>query len=480
MALLAGLEAALPTPRPKRSAAHTACRYRRALLEELGVGHLPVVERDAPIAHPDLQWARSGAMALSGQAAGAPLLVPAPLAACAHGALAALRSLAPRPLPTDLDAAELLGERAALLGLRRRGRTAPGGSCRLLRSADGWLAVNLAREDDHGLIPAWLEAKPDQDPWPVVARRVRVENTRRLVERARLLGLPVAPVVRPARRSPAWLRIASCGPRRPPEPLARPLVVDLSSLWAGPLCGHLLQLAGAQVIKLESLRRPDGARRGNADFYALLNAGKASVALDFSAHSDRARLRQLLSKADIVVESSRPRALAQLGIDAEALVAETPGLTWLSITGYGRREPAAHWVAFGDDASAAAGLTALTGGGRSPLFCGDAIADPLTGLHGAVAALACWRRGGGALLDLALCDVVAHVLAFERGDASAEQTTRLTLRPAERDAMGASWIVDVNGRRELVRAPRARPSPGGARPLGADTSRTLHELDVRC
>ena len=114
-----------------------------------------------------------------------------------------------------------------------------------------------------------------------------------------------------------------------------------------------------------------------------------------------------------MIESSRPRALAQLGVDAAALVAERSDLVWVSVTAYGRGDPEGGWIGFGDDAGAAAGLAAETGDPGAPLFCGDAIADPLTGLHAAVATLAHLRAGRGALLELALRDVAAHVLAFD-------------------------------------------------------------------
>ena len=90
-------------------------------------------------------------------------------------------------------------------------------------------------------------------------------------------------------------------------------VVDLTALWAGPLCGDLLARGGAQVVKVESLGRPDGARRGPAAFFDQLNAHKRSVALDFTTTGGRARLAGLLVAADVVLESSRPRALDQLG-----------------------------------------------------------------------------------------------------------------------------------------------------------------------
>src|SRR4029453_19173112 len=97
-----------------------------------------------------------------------------------------------------------------------------------------------------------------------------------------------------------------------------PLVVDLSSLWAGPLCAHLLGLQGARVVKVESTGRPDGARRGPAAFFDLLHGGPRGVARDLRDPAGAACLRRLLAAADVVVEASRPRALRQLGIEAEA------------------------------------------------------------------------------------------------------------------------------------------------------------------
>ena len=188
-----------------------------------------------------------------------------------------------------------------------------------------------------------------------------------------------------------------------------------------------------------------------------MNGTKEQVALDLAAARGREQLRLLIERADIVVESSRPRALAQLGLDAASLVRALPGLTWVSITGYGRCEPEAGWVAFGDDAAVAAGLVAL-GSDGTPVFCGDAIADPLTGLHAAVAALASWLTGGGRLLDVALRNVAAYTRRFP---ATGEGTT-------------------AGSEGEPVRAPRARPLRGRAAAFGADTARVLGELGIPC
>jgi crotonobetainyl-CoA:carnitine CoA-transferase CaiB-like acyl-CoA transferase len=164
-------------------------------------------------------------------------------------------------------------------------------------------------------------------------------------------------------------------------------------------------------VKIESTQRPDGGRRGSPAFFERLSAGKAGESIDFSTRDGLARLRAHLESADIVIEASRPRALRQLGIDAEALVQARDGLTWISITGYGREEPEAHWIAYGDDAAVAGGLShALYAAAGQRLFVGDAIADPLTGLHAALAAMAALTSGGSRLLSIPMRDVVAHVV----------------------------------------------------------------------
>lgn len=417
--------------------------------------------------HPDLVWAGSGAMALTGFADGPPVLAPAPLASRAREVVQALAARAGTPALAALDGAALLGEHAAAFGSERRGRVSPGGSCRLLRAADRWLAVNLARADDVALLPAWLGDGDPSDPWAFVAARVARRPAEDVVARARLLGLPAAVAIAPEPVPPPWLRVAQRGPaaRRPPH--HAPLVVDLSSLWAGPLCGHLLQLAGARVVKVESTRRPDGARAGPAAFFDLLNAGKQSVALDLGAADGRRALARLVQRADIVIEASRPRAVAQFGIDAEALVATRPGVIWLSLTGYGRREPGIDWVAFGDDAAVAAGLAVATGAPDAPLFCGDAIADPLTGLHAALAAFEAWQAGESRLLDVSLRDVVAHGLGHAMPPVRAS-----VIRCRD------EWEVELAGVRAAVAPPRIRPAFGRARPLGADTAAVLAETEA--
>ncbi|WP_428311540.1 CoA transferase [Hydrocarboniphaga sp.] len=461
----------------KPAVEETARRYAGRLLSAAGLADAAGAV-ELPDEHPVVAAARCGLMMLTGDAGLEAELCPAPIAACADGVLAALAAVAPPAAFNGLRGSQLLTERAAITGHARNGAISPNGSCRLLRASDGRIALNLPRADDWGLLEAWLETEVGSG-WDGLAERVAVRSVGSLVERGRTLGLAVADAV-PFSTCGRGSRVAGgegllnglalsrpCGPPSPARGRGEkpPLVVDLSSLWAGPLCTHLLQCCGAEVIKIESLHRPDGARHGVAAFFDLMNAGKRSVALDFGSGEGRAALLALLRRADIVVEASRPRALRQLGIDAEALVAADPRKTWISLTGYGRTEPNAQWIAYGDDAGVAGGLSAqLHAATGRWLICGDAIADPLAGLHAAFAAWSGWQRGGGGLVDIALVDVVRGCADFETAGAP--------------HARRRQWMQQLIASRQRVQAPQARTAVRAAALLGADTDAVLAGLGI--
>ncbi len=295
----------------------------------------------------------------------------------------------------------LLVERAALLGHRGWGRWSAGTSCRLLRAADGWLAVNLARDDDFAAIPAWLDTEPGIEPWQQVTSSSASRPRQELIDRAVLLGLAVCEV--PAENAPprdvAALSVSAAGARgsRPAK------VVDLSSLWAGPLCGWYLARAGAEVVKIESLRRPDGARKGTPAFYQRLNAPKRLVELDLATSEGRGALRRSIDEADIVIDAARPRAMEGFGVDPDEQVHH--GTIWCSITGHGRRGEAGHRVAFGDDAAAGGGLVTYVD--AEPWFIGDAAADPIAGVTAALGALSLWATQRSGMVEVAMVDAVA-------------------------------------------------------------------------
>jgi len=456
-----------------------ADHYGACLLHSLGIATDAIDEALRDTADFELDaakdWAEAGLMWLTGDPSGPPVRASHAIASCARGAMNALRAVAGTEFAHSLDGAALLGERSQLLGFSRRGRVSVNGSCHLLRACDGTIALNLAREEDWRLLPAWLETEVLISQWDTLADVIAGRKVSPLLARGRLLGLPVAGC--PSSRArpetvPPWYRLCGDGRTTAVPPVARsPLVVDLSALWAGPLCSHLLLGAGARVIKVESTRRPDGARKACAEFFDLLNANKDSVILDLHSDAGQRQLRALLSVADIVIESSRPRALQQLGIDAQSWVDHCPGLIWISITGYGRREPQANWVAFGDDAAIAAGVMAdVSASGAEPVFCGDAICDPLTGMHAALAAMAFWHCGQGGLLDINLCDVAAHCKGFYE-----------TKNPGvvSRKEQDKHWQLALDDHHFDVQTPRARLATRRAAALGADTRRVLQEYHIR-
>jgi hypothetical protein len=281
-----------------------------------------------------------------------------------------------------------------------------------VRAADGWMAVNLAREEDRDLVPAWLGCEFGVEPWDAIEALAPGRGRRSLVADAEMLGLPaasVAEVVREdldapiARRGPGVARAAGGSLK----------AVDLSALWAGPLCGAVLAAAGAEVVKVESLARPDPTRTSTPEFFRRLNGAKSELGLDLRAADGQARLRDAILAADILITSARPRGVASIGLAIDELMAVHPGLVWVAISGYGWTGDNAERVAFGDDAAAAGGLVRWTAAGE-PHFLGDALSDPVTGLAAAAGALKAVLAGGGRLVDAALAGSAAGAAAVCR------------------------------------------------------------------
>jgi hypothetical protein len=314
-----------------------------------------------------------------------------------------------------VDVASLgISDREGQLQLDPPSRISCNRACRLVRAADGWIAANLAREEDQQLIPAWLHGEGDD--WDAIERVAPARTCADLLDDAVLLGLPVARVGEAASNgfAPPAIQLGEPSPRSD-GPLR---VVDLSALWAGPMCGEVLARIGAEVVKVESAARPDPTRQTMPDFYRRLNGAKRERTLDFAAPSGRAELNELFTDADMVITSARPRAFAGLGLDPAAVFAANPALVWVAITGHGWTGEAAGRVGFGDDTAAAGGLVRWTAEGE-PRFLGDALADPVTGLTAALAALRALETGGGVLVDVAMAASAAAAAALCRETAAA-------------------------------------------------------------
>jgi hypothetical protein len=285
------------------------------------------------------------------------------------------------------------------LKLEPPGRWSPNRHCQLVEAADGWIAVNLARDDDRAAVPAWIGCAPDDEPWAAIAATARGRSARDLLDQAVVLHLPVA-IVGEEVATPVPVEP---GPRRIGGGAVK--VLDLSALWAGPYCGALLAEAGAHVTRIESATRPDPTAIATPQLEARLNGRKQRRALDLRDPA----LAALMADADILITSGRPHALARLGLTPDTLFAGNPALIWVAVTAHGWTGESAMRVGFGDDCAAAGGLVAWQDG--EPRFIGDALADPLTGIRAATLAMEALAGGRAGLIDAALATSAALVAA---------------------------------------------------------------------
>lgn len=171
-------------------------------------------------------------------------------------------------------------------------------------------------------------------------------------------------------------------PREPMSPtssdgkgLVGKRIVDLTSMWAGPLCTELLGRAGARVDKVTSEARPDGLA-GTA-MYAELNAHKTVIDIDPRFTTGRHDLERLLASADLLVSSLSTRALTNLGLLPQQISARHPRLRTLAITAFEPDSPERSWVAYGTGVHAAVGLGWLGDEAQAPAY---SYPDPLAGL----------------------------------------------------------------------------------------------------
>ncbi|MTD54908.1 hypothetical protein GKO32_13100 [Amycolatopsis sp. RM579] len=338
---------------------------------------------------------------LTGRRDGPPLLCPGQPASVAWGALLATELLARvGGREVVLPGPRVLGERAAIAGFHRNAPWSADGTFRVTQytvdSCAAPVVLNgLSREAVSSDRPMWTDRK-------------------------------------------RW---------RLPELL----VADLSSGWAGPLCGHILTLLGARVLKIEDPGRPDTARSGPREFFDLLHSGQESVAL---APEKAVRL---IEAADVVIDD--------VLVDPPVIAKDK---CWLRITGGSGDEDAVaaglvaydHGVPACGDAGGpaapddgalaaqgdAAGRIADDRGGLAP--CGDAIAAPLTGVNAALTAVACRLGGGWWFAELS-----------QRAQAAATLT----------GSLDGGFRVDAA-------PPVARRPAGRAAPLGAHTAQVLHEF----
>jgi crotonobetainyl-CoA:carnitine CoA-transferase CaiB-like acyl-CoA transferase len=202
-------------------------------------------------------------------------------------------------------------------------------------------------------------------------------------------------------------------------------VLDLTRVLAGPYCTQLLGDLGADIIKVEAPGRGDDTRHwgppftesGQAAYFLSANRNKRSLTLNLKSGKGQEILRELIKKADVLVENFRSGTLEKWGFDYERLQEVRPGLIYCSITGYGSDGPYRDRAGYDFMVQALGGFMDITGpADGGPTRAGVAIADLGTGMFACQAILAALfareRTGEGQRIDMALLDSQVALIAY--------------------------------------------------------------------
>jgi CoA:oxalate CoA-transferase len=200
-------------------------------------------------------------------------------------------------------------------------------------------------------------------------------------------------------------------------PLQDLLVVDFSRVLAGPFATMMLADLGARVIKVERPGTGDDSRTygpflgGQSLYFARVNRGKESVALDLRDPADLAVARSLVARADVLVENFRPGVMARRGLGLEECLELNPRLVYCSISGFGHTGPWASRPAYDAVVQGMSGIMAITGSADGPpVKPGSPVADLSAGLHAFGGILAALRGGKGTHVDVAMYDATVSLL----------------------------------------------------------------------
>ncbi|WP_069772632.1 CaiB/BaiF CoA-transferase family protein [Streptomyces sp. LUP30] len=204
-------------------------------------------------------------------------------------------------------------------------------------------------------------------------------------------------------------------------PLQGVRVLDLATLFAGPLAATMLGDFGAEVVKVEHPAQPDPSRGhgpakdGVGLWWKLLGRNKRTITLNLSRPGGRATLLRLAATADVIIENFRPGTLEKWDLGWEELSAANPRLVLARVTAFGQFGPYAHRPGFGTLAEAMSGFAAITGEpDASPTLPPFGLADSIAGLATAYAVMTALaardRTGEGQVVDMAIIEPILTVL----------------------------------------------------------------------
>jgi crotonobetainyl-CoA:carnitine CoA-transferase CaiB-like acyl-CoA transferase len=204
-------------------------------------------------------------------------------------------------------------------------------------------------------------------------------------------------------------------------------VVDMTTFWAGPSCTHMLAMLGAEVIHVESTRRPDGTRLiagipitedqwwEKSPIFSGLNTNKKGLTLDLQSAAGRDLLMRLIATCDVIVENFTPRVLDQIGLDFAAVQAIRPDAIMLRMPGFGLDGPWRDNPAFAYVIEAASGISWLTGYPDRNPYEPYSVGDPNAGVHALNALLLALehrrRTGQGVHIEAAMVDAALNIAA---------------------------------------------------------------------
>ncbi|MFE1440655.1 CaiB/BaiF CoA transferase family protein [Streptomyces sp. NPDC058739] len=284
-------------------------------------------------------------------------------------------------------------------------------------------------------------------------------------------------------------------------PLSGLRVLDVATLFAGPLAATMLGDFGAEVVKVEHPRRPDPSRGHGPDkdgvglWWKLLGRNKRTITLDLSRPGGRATLLRLAATADVVVENFRPGTLEKWDLGWPELSAVNPRLVLARVTGFGQFGPSAHRPGFGTLAEAMSGFAAITGEPDAPPTLPPfGLADSIAGLATAYAVMTALaareRTGEGQVVDMAIIEPILTVLGPQplwydqlghvqprTGNRSQNNAPRNTYRTADGSWVAVSTSAQSVAERvmRLVGRPELIDEPWFA--TGADRARHSDVLD---
>ncbi|UKK85568.1 CoA transferase [Sphingopyxis sp. BSN-002] len=210
-------------------------------------------------------------------------------------------------------------------------------------------------------------------------------------------------------------------------------VVEMGQLIAGPFCGQLLGDMGAEIVKLEPPVTGDQMRNwGQGDkpsWWRVIARNKYSVAVDLRSEEGQGLARDLIAKADILIENFRPGTLEKWNLDPADLRRANPGLIVVRVSGYGQTGPYSARAGFGGIGEAMGGWRGIVGyPDLPPARMGVSIGDTLAATYGCMGALAALhhrnRTGKGQIVDSALYEAVLQVMESTVSDYSASGTKR--------------------------------------------------------